>query len=94
MNKEVLTKLMKLKKINSYYQLAKHIDISYTTLLDLINGKGERLSNFKIIATYFNVPLTILVEDLQYFIVIDKSDKVRKIAKLSNKNIIYYLIND
>ena len=75
MNKRVLDKLMKRNSLTSYLQLAKEIDIPYTTLLDLINGKGERLSNFRIIANYFAVPLSALISKNKY-ILLTEDDKI------------------
>ncbi len=77
MNKNILDELMKLNGINSYLKLSQKIDIPYTTLLDLINGKGEKLSNIKIISNYFNVSLSNLVEDKKYYIIIDEKDNIK-----------------
>ena len=52
MNIRALNELMKLNGISSYFYLAQKIPIPYTTLLDLVKGKGEKLSNIRIIADF------------------------------------------
>ncbi len=77
MDINILKTLMKLNGINSYLQLSKVISIPYTTLLDLINGKGERLSNIKIIANYFNVSLALLTNEVtKEYIVINEDNSI------------------
>ncbi|HIS38995.1 MAG TPA: helix-turn-helix transcriptional regulator [Candidatus Onthousia faecavium] len=85
MNKHILKKLMKKNSLTSYLQLSKAVDIPYTTLLDLINGRGERLSNFRIIANYFAVPLSTLISKNKY-ILLTEDDKIL-IKDESNVNV-------
>ena len=78
MNIRVLNELMKLNGISSYFFLAQKIPIPYTTLLDLVKGKGEKLSNIRIIADFFGVKLSYLIEDNdKTFLEIDETNKVR-----------------
>ena len=77
MNLEVLKILMKEKHIASYYQLANFIDVPYTSLLDLVHGRSKNLDNFKQIATYFEVPASILFEPTTYYGVITEENELK-----------------
>ena len=58
MNIEILNELMKIHNISSYFQLSKRISIRYTTLLDLIDGRAEKLTNIRLIADFFAVDIS------------------------------------
>ena len=78
MNIRALNELMKLNGISSYFYLAQKISIPYTTLLDLVKGKGEKLSNIRIIADFFGVNVSYLIEEnKKTFYEIDELNKVR-----------------
>lgn len=76
MNIEILNELMKIHSISSYFQLSKRISIPYTTLLDLINGRGEKLSNIRLIADFFGVNISYLIEDNKKIITINEKNLV------------------
>ena len=76
MNIRTLNELMKLNGITSYFHLAKEISMPYTTLLDLIKGKGEKLSNIKIIADFFGVKISYLVDENRKIITINEKNNV------------------
>ncbi len=76
MNIETLNELMKINNINSYLQLSKKIAIPYTTLLDLINGRGDKLSNIRLIADFFGVKISYLIEDNKKIITINEKNLV------------------
>ncbi len=76
MNIQVLNELMKLNGITSYFNLSQKIDIPYTTLLDLIRGKGEKISNIKLIANYFNVSMSYLIEEPRKIITINENNSL------------------
>ncbi len=94
MNVEVLNKLMEINKVNSYFQLAKEVKIPYTTLLDLVNGRGERLSNIRIIADYFNVSISTLVEQEITYITVDEEGKIKEKKKEGYNSVISILISN
>jgi len=50
--------------------------IPYTTLLDLIRGNGEKLSNIKMIANFFSVNITYLIDEPIKIITINENNKV------------------
>ena len=79
--------------IKSYYQLAKETNFPYTTLLDLINGKGEKLTNIKIIATYFNVSPSYLIDDNSYFITINENNFVSYIKATGYDSLVSILLS-
>ncbi len=81
MNKEVLDQLMKGYKIKSYFQLSKEICMPYTTLLDLVNGRGERVTNIKLIADFFNVPLHLLIDETKFFYILDDHNNLIEIPE-------------
>ena len=76
MNIEILNELMKIHNISSYFQLFKRISIPYTTLLDLINGRGDKLSNIRLIADFFGVKISYLIEDNKKIITINEKNLV------------------
>mgnify|MGYP005804990543 CR=1 FL=1 len=76
MNIKVLNELMKLNGITSYFHLSKETSIPYTTLLDLIRGKGERLSNIKTIADFFGVKVSYLIEESRRIITINEKNNI------------------
>ncbi len=76
MNIQILNELMRQNEIPSYFQLSKEIQIPYTTLLDLIRGNGEKLSNIKIIANFFSVNITYLIDEPIKIITINENNKV------------------
>ena len=43
-----------------------------TTLLDLVRGKGERLSNIKIIADFFGVQMSYLIDEPRKIVLLMK----------------------
>ncbi len=94
MNIRALNELMKLNGISSYFYLAQKIPIPYTTLLDLVKGKGEKLSNIRIIADFFGVKLSYLIEDNdKTFLEIDELNKVRIHPFTGYNNMITTLIS-
>ena len=94
MNIRVLNELMKLNGISSYFFLAQLIPIPYTTLLDLVKGKGEKLSNIRIIADFFGIKLSYLIEDNdKTFLEIDEQNKVRIHPFTGYNNMITTLIS-
>ena len=87
MNIRALNELMKLNGISSYFYLAQKIPIPYTTLLDLVKGKGEKLSNIRIIADFFGVKLSYLIEDNdKTFLEIDELNKHIKLCNFIENN--------
>lgn len=76
MNIKVLNELMKIHNISSYFQLSKRISMPYTTLLDLVNGRGERLSNIRLIANFFGVAISYLIEQDKKIISISENNLV------------------
>ena len=76
MNLKVLNALMEANGINSYFQLAKKTIIPYTTLLDLVRGKGERLSNIKIIADFFGINVSYLIGEEKLLITVDEDNNI------------------
>lgn len=85
MNIQVLNELMRKNAIPSYYQLAKDAHIPYTTLLDLVRGKGDKLSNIKILADFFSVKMTYLIEDNGQIVTINEKNKI-KTEKITGYN--------
>ena len=68
-NKDVLSKNLK-KYINrsgkDRTEIAKDLNLSYSTLTDWINGnKYPRINNIEKLATYFNVSKSELIEDFE-----------------------------
>ena len=85
---------MKLNGISSYFYLAQKISIPYTTLLDLVKGKGEKLSNIRIIADFFGVNVSYLIEEnKKTFYEIDELNKVRIHPFTGYNNMITTLIS-
>ncbi len=94
MNIRALNELMKLNGISSYFYLAQKISIPYTTLLDLVKGKGEKLSNIRIIADFFGVNVSYLIEEnKKTFYEIDELNKVRIHPFTGYNNMITTLIS-
>lgn len=93
MNIKVLNELMKLNSITSYFHLSKEIDIPYTTLLDLVNGKGEKLTNIKIIANYFHVSIGTLVDNEKIYITIDENNNITEKIKTDYNSYETFLIS-
>ena len=77
MNIEVLEKLMEKKQIRSYYQLAKLVDIPYTSLLDLIHGRGLRATNIKLLADFFEVTIDCLMNPTTYYHVLLENNEIK-----------------
>lgn len=92
MNIEVLNDLMKQNNISSYFKLANELDIPYTTFLDLVRGKGEKLTNIKLIANYFNVSISTITEVKQEYITIDENNKIKKTLKTDYNSYVTTLI--
>lgn len=76
MNIQILNELMRQNEIPSYFQLSKETQIPYTTLLDLVRGNGEKLSNIKMIADFFGVKMTYLIDETAKIITINEKNKV------------------
>ena len=76
MNIRLLNELMRLNGITSYLQLSKETYIPYTTLLDLVRGKGERLSNIRTIADFFGVKMTYLIDEPKNIITINENNNL------------------
>ena len=76
MNIQVLNELMRLNGIPSYFQLSKETHIPYTTLLDLVRGKGEKLSNIKTIADFLGVKMSYLLDEPRKIVTINEKNNV------------------
>ncbi len=70
MNVEVLEQLMDNKKITSYYQLAKKMNLPYTSLLDWVHGKGQKICNLKLISDFLGVDVYYLLAPTRYYYVL------------------------
>lgn len=93
MNIEILKKLMKINNISSYLQLSKQTAIPYTTLLDLINGRGDKLNNIRIIADFFGVKISYLLEDNKKIITIDEQNLI-SVEKYIGYNFLFNLLSN
>ena len=76
MNIQILNELMRQNEIPSYFQLSKETNIPYTTLLDLVRGNGEKLSNIKMIADFFGVKMTYLIDEPTKIVTINEKNRV------------------
>ena len=76
MNIQILNELMRQNEIPSYLQLSKETRIPYTTLLDLVRGKGERLSNIKTIADFLGVKMSDLLDEPRKIVTINERNNV------------------
>ena len=85
MNIEVLEKLMEKKQIRSYYQLAKLVDIPYTSLLDLIHGRGLRATNIKLLADFFEVTIDCLMNPTTYYHVLLENNETKSYLLLTKE---------
>ncbi len=85
MNIEVLEKLMEQKKIRSYFKLAKLVNIPYTTLLDLIHGKGLKVTTIKTLADFFNVSIDCLVNPTTYYNVLLENNRIKSYLLLTKE---------
>ena len=94
MNKQILDKLMEINSIRSYHQLAQNVDLPYTTLLDLVKGKGERLSNIKTLANFFGVPLSTLIDNKETFFLINEDNKVISKQEYEANLLFAFLLQD
>ncbi len=83
MNTEILELLMKEKKIKSYYQLAKEMNIPYTSLLDIVHGKGLKITNMKMIANFFDISIDCLTSKTTYYYVIKEDNTLQKYLPLT-----------
>ena len=78
MNLSTLKNLMKQRKIKSYFQLAREVEIPYTTLLDVVHGKSKNSYLIKTLADYFGIKSTILLEKLEpYQIILEDGRRKR-----------------
>ena len=94
MNIRALNELMKLNGISSYFHLAQKILIPYTTLLDLVKGKEKNLVILRIIADFFGVKLSYLIEETTRLLLeIDELNKVRIHPFTGYNNMITTLIS-
>ena len=85
MNIEILEKLMEKKQIRSYYQLAKLVDIPYTSLLDLIHGRGLRATNIKLLADFFEVTIDCLMNPTTYYHVLLENNEIKSYLLLTKE---------
>ena len=76
MNIQILNELMRQNEIPSYFQLSKETHIPYTTLLDLVRGKGEKLSNVKTIADFLGVKMSYLLDEPRKIVTINERNNV------------------
>ena len=76
MNIQILNELMRQNEIPSYFQLSKETRIPYTTLLDLVRGKGEKISNIKTIADFLGVKMSDLLDEPRKIVTINERNNV------------------
>lgn len=94
MNIQILNELMRQNEIPSYFQLSKETRIPYTTLLDLVRGNGERLSNIKTIADFFGVKMTYLIDEPVKIITINEKNRVIVEKETGYNSILSNLLSD
>ena len=94
MNIQVLNELMRLNGIPSYLQLSKETHIPYTTLLDLVRGNGEKLSNIKMIADFFGVKMTYLIDEPTKIVTINEKNRVIVEKETGYNSILSNLLSD
>ena len=85
---------MEINSIRSYYQLAQNVDLPYTTLLDLVKGKGERLSNIKTLANFFGVPLSALVDNNPGLFLITEDNKIISKKEYETNLLLAFLLQE
>ena len=94
MNIQVLNELMRLNGITSYLHLSKEIHIPYTTLLDLVIGKEERLSNIKIIDDFFGVKMSYLIDEPRKIVTINEKNNIKIEKETGYNNVLSNLLSN
>ena len=94
MNIQILNELMRQNDIPSYFQLSKETNIPYTTLLDLVRGNGEKLSNIKMIADFFGVKMTYLIDEPTKIVTINEKNRVIVEKETGYNSILSNLLSD
>ncbi len=94
MNIQILNELMRQNEIPSYFQLSKETNIPYTTLLDLVRGNGEKLSNIKMIADFFGVKMTYLIDEPTKIVTINEKNRVIVEKETGYNSILSNLLSD
>lgn len=96
MNLEILEKLMEENHIRSYLKLSQILDIPYTSLMDLIHGRGLKITNIKQIADFFKVTIDCLVSPITYYNIVLENNTIKSFILLNNsvEHSLYFLLNE